>query len=57
MEEPDVGRSGAGGLIKEHESDSIATNLQRSRSIPEPIIDPNDINNSGMRRRGKIKSI
>jgi hypothetical protein len=54
MEEPDVGRSGAGGGIKEHESDNIATNLQRSRSIPEPIIDPNNKNNSGMRRREKM---
>ena len=47
MENPEVERSGVGG-DKEHESGSIATNLQRSRSIPEPIIDPQDINNSGM---------
>ena len=50
MEEPAVGRTGAGGVIQEHESDSIATNLHRSRSIPEPIIDPNDIKDTGMRR-------
>ena len=47
MEDPEVERSGVGG-DKEHDSSGIPTNLQRSRSIPEPIIDPNDINNSGM---------
>ena len=48
MEESEIDPSG--GAIKEHDSGSLATNLQRSRSIPEPIIDPHDRNNSGKYR-------
>ena len=36
-----------GGAIIEDENGTIATNLQRSRSIPEPISDSHDIHNSG----------
>ena len=36
-----------GGAIIEHENGAIPTNLQRSRSIPEPISDSHDIHNSG----------
>ena len=37
----------ASGPIIDHENGTIATNLQRSRSIPEPISDSHDIHNSG----------
>ena len=37
----------ASGPIIEHENGTIATNSQRSRSIPEPISDSHDIHHSG----------
>ena len=46
MEESNPDSLGSGAII-EHENGTIATNLQRSRSIPEPISDSHDIHNSG----------
>ena len=40
-----------GGVSIETESGGGATNLQRSRSIPEPISDPH-VNNSGKLKIG-----
>ena len=46
MEESNSDALGGGAII-EHENGAIPTNLQRSRSIPEPISDSHDIHNSG----------
>ena len=48
MEEAGDASPAGGGIAMEPDSVGGATNLQRSRSIPEPISDPHDINNSGM---------
>ena len=50
MEESNPDSLGSGAII-EHENGTIATNLQRSRSIPEPISDSHDIHNSGRNLR------
>ena len=47
MEESNSDALGGGAII-EHENGTIPTNLQRSRSIPEPISDSHDIHNSGI---------
>ena len=36
-----------GGIAAAHQSSNLSTNLQRSRSIPEPISDSHDLHNQG----------
>ena len=36
-----------GGIAATHQSSNLSTNLQRSRSIPEPISDSHDLHNQG----------
>ena len=43
-----------GGVAIEHENGSVASNLQRSRSIPEPITDPRERNVPGKHKKFEL---